>query len=175
MPAEQGNSRNRIKAARLTRYALFCAICLIVGYIESLLPLSFIAPGVKIGFSNAVALSLLLSGDTKGAFAVNVARILLSALLFGSPFSLVFSLAGGVASLFAALMFKRVKAMSEIGVSMVSGSVHNLVQLTVASFVTGKGVIYYLPVLLISGALTGAFVGYLTRLLVKKLKTNGVF
>ena len=82
MPAEQGNSRNRIKAARLTRYALFCAICLIVGYIESLLPLSFIAPGVKIGFSNAVALSLLLSGDTKGAFAVNVARILLSALLF---------------------------------------------------------------------------------------------
>lgn len=175
MPAEQGNSRNRIKAARLTRYALFCAICLIVGYIESLLPLSFIAPGVKIGLSNAVALTLLLSGDAKGAFAVNIARILLSALLFGSPFSGLFALAGGVASLFAALLFKRVKGMSEIGVSMVSAAVHNLTQLIIATLVTGKGVIYYLPVLLLSGAATGALVGYLSRLLLKKLKTNGIF
>lgn len=175
MLAEQGNCRNRIKAARLTRYALFCAICLVVGYIESLLPLSFIAPGVKIGFSNAVALTLLLSGDTKGAFIVNIVRIILSALLFGSPFSALFALSGGVVSLLAALVFKRIRAMSEIGVSMVAASVHNLVQLVVASFVTGKGVIYYLPVLLLSGAATGALVGYLSRLLLKKIKTNGIF
>lgn len=175
MPAKQGNSGNRVAAANLTRYALLTAACLIVGYVESLLPLAFIAPGVKLGLSNAVAMLLVLSGDTKGAFAVNITRILLSALLFGSIFSLIFSLSGGIFSLIAAAIFKRLKSLSAIGVSMISGVVHNIFQLISAVFITGAGVLYYIPILILSGAACGGLVGLLTKVLLKKLKTNRFF
>ncbi len=175
MSSKQGNSRNRINAKKTARYALLCALCIIAGYIESLLPTALIAPGVKLGISNAVALSILLFGDVKGAFAVNITRILLSSLLFGSPFSLLFSAAGGIMSLFAACLIRNFKSVSPIGISMLSAVVHNVAQIAVAAAVTSVGVVYYLPVLILSGLVCGGAVGYLSKLLLKKVKTNWIF
>ncbi len=175
MSSKQGNSRNRIDAKRVARYALLCALCIIAGYIESLLPTALISPGVKLGISNALALTLLLFGDIKGAFAVNITRILLSALLFGSPFSLLFSLAGGIISMLVAWLVKKCKGISPIGISMLSAVVHNVTQIAVACIVTGVGVVYYLPVLMLSGLVCGGAVGYLSVLLLKKVKTNWIF
>ena len=91
-------------AKKVTLYGIFTALAVIFGYIESLFSLSFIAPGIKLGLANAVCLILLLNGDVKGAFFVNTARIFLSALLFSSPFALLFSFAAGTVSLLAAFM-----------------------------------------------------------------------
>ena len=90
MSAKQDNSPNRIDTKRLTLYALLVAAAMVFSYIESLVPLFFIAPGVKIGLANAVSLLLAAKGRYKGAFAVNISRILLSALLFGSAVSLAY-------------------------------------------------------------------------------------
>ena len=150
--------------------ALLCAVCMIVGYIESLFELSFIAPGVKIGLSNAVACVLIFYGDIKGAFAVNISRILLSNLLFGSPVALVFALAGGILSLAAMAILSKSRWFSVVGVSIAGGALHNAAQCAVGMFVTGFGVIYYLPVLLISGMLCGAAVGTLSALVLKRIK-----
>ena len=65
--------------------------------------------------------------------------------------------------------------MSEIGISMVGGTVHNVFQLFAAITFVGVGVIYYLPVLLILGALCGAFCGVLVKLVLNKIKINGIF
>lgn len=177
MPTKQGNSRNRIDVKRLVVYALLVAVCLIVGYLESLLSLTLIAlaPGVKLGLSNAVALILVCSGDTKGAWLVNITRILLSALLFGSAISLVFALAGGIASLIVVSVIVRFKSVSEIGISIASGTIHNVFQCVAAAFFVGGGVVYYLPALLLFGALCGAFCGVLAKLSLKKLKTKANF
>ena len=87
MSSKQSDGRNKINIKRLTLYAMLVAVCLIVGYLESILSISLtaIAPGIKIGLSNAVVLTLICTGDIKGAWAINIARICLSALLFGSP------------------------------------------------------------------------------------------
>lgn len=177
MPAKQGNSRNKIDVKRLALYALLVSVCLIVGYLESFLSLTLIAvaPGVKLGLSNAVALILVCSGDTKGAWAVNITRIFLSALLFGSAISLVFALAGGVASLAVVSCIARLKSVSEIGISIASGAVHNTFQCIAAMAFVGVGVVYYLPALLLFGALCGAFCGVLARVILKKLKTKAIF
>lgn len=171
MSAKQGNGGNKIDALRLCRLSLLCALCLVFGYIESVAVIVPIA-GIKLGLANCIALLLVSFDDIKGAFAVNIARILLSALLFGSPVSLIFSLAGGLSSLVVTCLIRKAKFLSLIGISIVSGTVHNIFQLVVAVFAVGVGALYYLPVLLVSGAVCGALTGTVCTLILKKIKTN---
>lgn len=175
MSAESGNRRNRINAKTLTVYALFTAVCLILGYLESLLELSFIAPGVKLGLANSVALILASRGDLKGAWLVNIARILLSALLFGSPISLVFSLCAGVASLTAVSFLIKIKSVSLIGTGIISGAVHNITQCVAAVFLVSSGILFYMPLLILCGGACGALTGLLSQIISKKIKTNTRF
>lgn len=177
MSAKQSNSRNKINIKQLSVGALLTALCLIVGYLENLLSLGLSVgiPGVKLGLSNAVALTLICYGNAKSAWGVNISRILLSALLFGSPISFVLSLSGGIVSTAVACLLKRIKSVSEIGISITCGVIHNIFQLIAAIFICGVGVVYYLPVLLIGGAICGAFCGLLVKLIFKKIMTNRLF
>ena len=172
MSTKQGDSRNKVNIKRLTLYAMLVAVCLIVGYLESLLSISLIAiaPGIKIGLSNAVVITLICTGDKKGAWAVNIARIGLSALLFGSPVSFLLSLSGGVASTLVSCLLSRSKSVSVIGISIAGGVVHNVFQLIAAMIITGTGAIYYLPILLSLGAVCGAFCGVMANIVFTKSK-----
>ncbi|MCQ2448924.1 MAG: Gx transporter family protein [Clostridia bacterium] len=156
-------------AKRICTLSLLCALCMALSYLESLLPFAFIAPGVRLGLANAAALLLLQAGDVKGAFAVNIARILLSALLFGTVMSLSFSLAGGIASLIVMSLLRNAKSISPIGFSVAGGAVHNLFQLGVACCWIGQGVLFYLPILLLCGAVSGALIGFCAVLLSKRI------
>ena len=172
MSAKQGDSRNKINIKRLSIYALVTALCLIVGYLESLLSIGFtaIAPGVKIGLSNAIALTFICSGDIKGAFAINITRICLSALLFGSPISFLLSLSGGLASIIISYLLNKFKGVSVIGISIAGGVTHNVFQLISATLIAGFGVIFYLPALIMFGAICGAFCGVLAKLILSYAK-----
>ena len=159
-------------AKKIALYGILTSLALIFGYIESLFSLSFIAPGIKLGLANSVALILLCFKDFKGAVLVNITRILLSALLFSSPFSLVFSLTAGILSVVIMRLLSGIKGVSVIGFSISGAAVHNLVQLTVASLLFGRAVWYYLPFLLVSALLSGGIIGILSSIIFKKIKTN---
>ena len=159
-------------AKKIALYGILTSLALIFGYIESLFSLSFIAPGIKLGLANSVALILLCYGDFRGAMLVNITRILLSALLFSSPFSLVFSLTAGILSVVIMRLLSGIKGVSVIGFSISGAAVHNLVQLTVASLLFGRAVWYYLPFLLVSALLSGGIIGILSSIIFKKIKTN---
>lgn len=159
-------------AKKIALYGILTSLALIFGYIESLFSLSFIAPGVKLGLANSVALILLCFKDFKGAVLVNITRILLSALLFSSPFSLVFSLTAGILSVVIMRLLSGIKGVSVIGFSISGAAVHNIVQLTVASLLFGRAVWYYLPFLLVSALLSGGIIGILSSIIFKKIKTN---
>ena len=57
---------------------LFLALALILSYVESLLPLSFGIPGVKLGLPNLIVVLLLYRGDARQAGLINFLRIMLS-------------------------------------------------------------------------------------------------
>ena len=175
MPSKFGNFGNKVNIKKLCLYSVLCAACMVLGYVETLLDLSFIAPGMKVGLANIAACTLILRGDIKGAFAVNVSRILLSALIFGSLISLVFALCGGVVSMAAMYLAGKFKRFSPVGVSIAGGVVHNTVQCAVGLIFVGVGVVYYLPILLISGLLCGAAVGTVSTLILKRLKKEGKY
>lgn len=160
-------------AKRICKLALLTALCLVFGYIESLFSITVAVPGIKLGLANSIALLLLAKRDIKGALVVNLTRILLSALLFGSPFSLIFSLSGALGSMAAMLLFLKVKSVSVVGLSALGGTAHNIFQLFAAFFVLGRAVVYYLPFLILAGGISGALTGSVATLILKKLKTNG--
>ena len=157
-------------AKKVALYGILTSLALIFGYIESLFSLSFIAPGIKLGIANSVALLLVCFKDFKGALLVNITRILLSALLFSSPFSLFFSLTAGIISVVIMKPLSGIKSVSVVGFSIAGATVHNLVQLTVASIIFGRAVWYYLPFLLVSALISGGIIGALSLIIFKRIK-----
>ncbi len=157
-------------AKRLCIYGILTATCMVLGYIEHLVTFDFIAPGIKLGLANSVVLLLVAFGDVKGAFAVNTVRIIMSALLFSSPFTLFYSLPAGMISVTVMWLLKRIKTISIIGFSIAGATVHNLTQLSVAIAFLGKGVLYYSPFLLFSAVFSGMLTGIAANLVLNKIK-----
>ena len=159
--------------------ALLC-LALALAYLESLVPFYIVPlPGFKPGFANIVTLALICGGSERlkrsglGVFdaaAVLLARITLSALLFGTPVTFLFSLAGA-ASAFLAMTAVRAafRKATAVGVSAAAAVFHNLGQLCAAYFITGKGVLSYLPWLLLAGLATGVCTGVICSLICRRI------
>lgn len=172
MRSEQNNNRNRISTQKIAVCAILASLCIVLGYLESLVSLNFIAPGIKLGLANSVALILVCKNDFKGAIAVNITRIFLSALLFGSPMSLLFSFVAGMVSLILVWLFSKLEFLGVLGLSIIGGVAHNIVQCFIASAILGREVFLYLPLLILSGTLSGSLVGMISGIVLKKLETN---
>ena len=147
---------------------LFSAIAIIFGYIELLIPLGI--PGVKPGLANLAVLFILMRYSWKEAAFVSAVRILVIGFLFTNAFSILYSLAGAALSLLVMSILKKNPRFSTFGVSMAGGVSHNVGQLLVAmAVVESTTLIYYAPILLISGVLTGLLVGWLTTEVLKRV------
>ncbi len=149
---------------------VFLALALICSYVESLIPISFGIPGVKLGLTNIVVVLMLYCIGAKEALAVSVCRIVLAGFLFGNLFSILYSLAGGLLSFLIMWAVKRTGKLGILPVSVCGGIFHNIGQLAVAALVVENyNVFYYLPVLLLAGAATGLAIGVVAQELVIRI------
>ena len=131
---------------------------------ESLIPINFGIPGVKLGVANLVTVTGLYFLELPEVFLVVVMRVLLTGFLFGNGMSIIYSLAGGILSLLVMAVMKRINGFSVLGVSIMGGASHNIGQIIVASVVVENlKLIYYLPALLIAGTITGFVMGILSK------------
>ena len=161
----------KLNTKKLTTLALTISFAMILSYIESRIPAFVSIPGVKIGLANIAVIFSLYKFGIKGAVAVSMIRIILIALLFGSPVSLLYSLAGGVLSLGAMILLKRFTPLTEVAVSVCGGVLHNLGQIAMASLLLSTNVVlYYLPFLLISGLIAGVTVGIASAILIQRIR-----
>lgn len=150
---------------------LFAAIAIIFGYVESLIPFFAGIPGMKLGLANLAVLFILEKYSWKEAALVSTVRILVIGFLFGNMFSILYSLAGAALSLTVMTLMKKFSGFSILGVSVAGGVSHNIGQLIVASFIVeNTSLLYYAPVLLISGVATGLLIGFLTGEITKRIR-----
>lgn len=168
----------RINPLFKTAYiGLFLSLCLILSYIDSLILLFPAIPGIKLGLANLPVIICLYMLDSKSAFLLTVLKALISSLLFGSVFSMLYSLGGALCSIFAMIIFKQFNRIHIISISVIGGVFHNIGQLIVATFVLKDMLIwYYSPVLIISGIITGALLGIVFSLVnpyIKKIIYKG--
>lgn len=155
---------------RLAFLSLFTAMCLILSFVETLIPpLVTAVPGIKLGLPNIIIIFVLYRFSLLEAATVSLVRLSVSALLFGSALTFVYSLAGAILSLAVMAALKRLNAFSKVGVSVAGGVCHNVGQIAVAMFVLAtKEIGYYFPVLAVSGIVTGVFVGLCALELIKR-------
>lgn len=146
---------------KITVLSLFATLSLAIFAVESAIPPLVPIPGIKLGLANIVTLILLQRFRARDALIVLIARILLSAFLFGQALSLLYSLAGGLCSLWVmAVVMRILQKRATFLTGAMGGLTHNLGQLAMALAITRTGgVLAYLPFLTLSGILTGIFTG----------------
>lgn len=158
-----------MKNQKLVAMALFVTSALMLSYIESLFPFFFGVPGMKLGLANLAVVVVLYHYGWREALTVNILRIILSGLLFGNMFSILFSLGGALVSFLCMTAAKRV-GLSLYGVSMAGGVFHNVGQLVIAAFLVETAAVgYYAPGLLVVGLVTGAVIGAIGKELLLRL------
>ena len=153
----------KISTVRLIRIALYTALALVMGLVESVLPpILWFAPGVKLGFANLVILiELFTDGIGSGYITLTLKCVLLS-LIVGNPTSMLYSLPASLLSFTLEVVLAKL-ALGKIGIisiSVVGAIVYNALQTMIASLVISSNIlplmVYFLPASLLAGAFTGA-------------------
>lgn len=150
---------------------MFTALAFVFSYIESLLPINLGIPGVKLGLANLVVIVALYLTSVKAACILSLVRIVLMGFTFGNPASMIYSLAGGALSLVVMVLAKKMKSFSVTGVSVLGGVSHNIGQILIAIVVVETtSLLYYLPILILSGTIAGVLIGILASVIIRHLE-----
>lgn len=162
----------KINTKKLVLIGVLAAVAMILSYIEALLPPIYSAvPGIKLGLANIAIIFALYSVDFKSAALISAIKVFLSALLFGSVTSFIYSFSGAVLSLVVMALMKKSTLFSPVGVSVAGAVMHNVGQVFCAIIILGTAEIgYYLTFLSVSAVVSGVLVGLVSALLIKKLR-----
>ena len=156
---------------KVAHIGLLLAFSLILSYIEVLIPFQTGIPGLKLGFANlAVLLCLYLIGYRE-AMLLTLVKAIFTGFLFGNLSVIIYSLSGAFFSCIAMILMKKSNYFHLPVVSAIGGVMHNAGQLLIAFLmIQTYGIVYYIPVLLVSGLLTGILIGSVASLLLPYLK-----
>lgn len=158
---------------KIALLGFFTSLAIIFGYVDTLIPVFAGIPGVKLGLANLAVVFVLYGYGWKEAGIVSFVRILAVGFLFGNLFSILYSLAGGILSLAVMAILKKRSGLSMVGVSIAGGVSHNIGQIFVAmAVVESFSLAYYLPILLVSGVLTGLCIGFAALEVWKRIGKN---
>ena len=166
------------KTERLVIVSLFFAVALIIAVVEnSLPPLPGTIPGVKFGFSNIAVMYVLFFVGKKEAYAVAVLKAVFVFSTRGFV-AATLSLTGGLLSItvmvLLLLIFK--DKVSYLVLSIGGAVFHNIGQLVAVSLIyTNFYLLYYFPVLLVSGVIAGVATATLLKIIMpvfQRLRLN---
>ena len=158
-----------MKKSRVAFLGLFTAFAMILSFVESQIPTFVAIPGIKLGLPNIAIIVILYRFGWKEASVISLLRVLLTSLLFGTVLSMLYSFAGAILSLIVMILLKKI--LSTVTISVLGGVFHNVGQILVAIMVTEtQQLIYYLPVLIVSGVISGIAVGMVSAISVKKIE-----
>ena len=163
--------RERGSDKKVALFGMLVALGFVFGFLEFMLPINLGIPGVKLGLANLVTVVALYTMGPAEAIAVSVVRVMLSGFTFGSISMMLYSLAGALLSFGVMALLKKTGKFGIIGVSTAGGVAHNVGQLLVAAAVLETAnTFYYFPVLLAAGVVTGALIGFVSKLILERIK-----
>ena len=171
MQSQETNNSTSYNVRRLTQLSVLLTIAIIIFVLELQLPPLTPIPGIKMGLSNIITLVIILLYNKKDAFTVLILRIVISSIFAGQMTSFLYSIAGGFAVMSLFSLFLKNDKLWVISAFGAIG--HNLGQIIVAIILTGTWrIVFYFPLLFISGIISGIFTGIVAQLLIKRLETK---
>ena len=162
---------NQERTQRIALCGLLIAMMLVLGFIESRIPINAGIPGIKLGLSNGVLIFAVYMLDIPTAWLLMVLKVTLSGLLFGGFNTIMYALAGGVLSMLTMTLLSRIKGMHPVTVSMAGGVMHNVGQVALAMILLHtRQLLYYMAILIFVGLACGALTGIVASSVMKHLK-----
>jgi len=165
-----------MKTGKLMRMALLTAVALIIFVVEAQIPVPIAVPGVKLGLSNIVTVYAVFTLGPGPALMILFCRVFLGAVFTGQMMTLMYSLAGGFLCWCSMCLLRKVMTPKQIWICSIFGAIsHNIGQMAVAVGITRTpSLLAYLPVLMASAVVTGAFTGVAAQLLIGRLERLGI-
>lgn len=158
------------KTRLLAVSAMLVTVMLVLGYLESLIPMGI--PGIKLGLSNSVLLLSLYWFGIPETLILMVVKVVLSGLLFSGVSAMMYAFAGGIFSVaMMSLLWKL--DYSTIVIAMVGAVCHNIGQVAIAMLILEtEKLVYYMGILIFVGLGTGFVTGTVTKLLLKRIPSH---
>lgn len=165
-----------MKTRKLTFMSMLLVLAIIIFTVESQLPPIAPIPGIKLGLANVINLMALYMLGRRESFIILVLRIVLSSIFAGNFTGFMYSISGGIMCfLFMSVMSLFIKENRMWVVSVFGAIGHNIGQIVIACFIMGTfQIIWYLPILMISGIITGTFTGIAAQTALKHMRKTGI-
>ena len=149
-----------MSAKRIARYGLLTSMMLALGLIERQFVLVPGVPGIRLGLSNTVLLYALCLMSVKSAWLLMSLKVLLGGFLYSGVSGMLYSLSGGVLSMFAMQLALWAGGLSVIGVSVSGATFHMLGQMLMSRLWLGNWAAFaQAPLLLVAAVVTGILTG----------------
>lgn len=161
-----------MRTKKVTQMALLTATALIIFMVEAQLPPLVPVPGVKLGLANIITVYAMFRLSPGETLMILVCRVFLGSVFSGQMMTFFYSLGGGLLCWLVMVLLRRVLSLKQIWVCGVFGGLsHNVGQIAVAILMTRTAsLIVYLPVLAVSGIITGLFTGTAAQALVGRME-----
>ena len=165
-----------MKTRKLTFMSMLLVLAIIIFTVESQLPPIAPIPGIKLGLANVINLIAMYMLGRRESFIILVLRIVISSIFAGNFTGFMYSISGGIMCfLFMSVMSLFIKENRMWVVSVFGAIGHNIGQIVIACFIMGTfQIIWYLPILMISGIITGTFTGIAAQTALKHMRKTGI-
>ena len=152
----------RYSAGKISLMGLLFALAMVFSYLESLVSIPGLLPGMRLGLSNLVTMYCLFFLGKSSGYTMEVLKAGFVVLTRGAVAG-VLSLSGGLLSVTAIVLLDCLSkhSLHYVTLSAVGAVFHNIGQLVVARFLTSVFLYYYIPVLLLTGLAVGIMTGKL--------------
>lgn len=169
------------KIRKIAMCALFICIAAVLSAMETWLPPICPLPGVRVGLGNIVTMFMLYIGgrwSSGEAMVVVILRCFVAAFITGAVMNLFYGVMGGICALGTMLLLRRVLPQKNrenwLPLVGVGGALAHIAgqMLTAVIIYNNFFVLAYAPILAASAIIGGAFTGFCTLLMLKKLSPN---
>ena len=169
------------KIRKIAMCALFICIAAVLSAVETWLPPICPLPGVRVGLGNIVTMFMLYIGgrwSSGEAMVVGILRCFVAAFITGAVMNLFYGVMGGICALGTMLLLRRVLPQKNrenwLPLVGVGGALAHIAgqMLTAVIIYNNFFVLAYTPILVASAIIGGAFTGFCTLLMLKKLSPN---
>ncbi len=152
----------RYSAGKISLMGLLFALAMVFSYLESLVSIPGLLPGMRLGLSNLVTMYCLFFLGKSSGYTMAVLKAGFVVLTRGAVAGAL-SLSGGLLSVTAIVLLDCLSkhSLHYVTLSAVGAVFHNIGQLVVARFLTSVFLYYYIPVLLLTGLAVGIMTGKL--------------
>ena len=152
----------RYSAGKISLMGLLFALAMVFSYLESLVSIPGLLPGMRLGLSNLGTMYCLFFLGKSSGYTMAVLKAGFVVLTRGAVAGAL-SLSGGLLSVTAIVLLDCLSkhSLHYVTLSAVGAVFHNIGQLVVARFLTSVFLYYYIPVLLLTGLAVGIMTGKL--------------